>query len=395
MTDFSKDETVKECICVTTEKNGNKLWCRLLKYAVFAFFTVMTVYSLIIYAYASRNTVFAERYCVTVSALLRKGLAFLTGFLPFSLAETVVVAIIPLVILLLVRVLVLRFYYKEKGHIRSFILKLLCVLMAAVALFINTFGICYKRERLSNMLGIDTGNINDDDLMVTAYLCIAAASGYLDEISHLPDGSTVMPYGFDEMTKRIHNGYKVILKNVPEVMSVKPVALSEPWTYTYISGMYFPFTGESNVNVNYPDFVVAFTAAHEMAHQLGFASEDEANMMAFLALHYSDDSYLIYSAYMNALDYLIADMKSQSAAVLGGIADHRILKEFISYSQFLRRYSNKTASVISDSVNDAYLKANGVENGSRSYNDVTELICGFMKEIYGSYYEIYGIDVND
>jgi hypothetical protein len=39
-----------------------------------------------------------------------------------------------------------------------------------------------------------------------------------------------MPYDFDEMTRLIHESYKKILTEVPEKLSVKPVALSEVWT---------------------------------------------------------------------------------------------------------------------------------------------------------------------
>ena len=55
-------------------------------------------------------------------------------------------------------------------------------------------------------------------------------------------------------------------------------------TYTHISGIYTFYTGESNININYPDFVVASSATHEMAHQRGVARENEANFVSFVVV---------------------------------------------------------------------------------------------------------------
>ena len=61
-------------------------------------------------------------------------------------------------------------------------------------------------------------------------------------------------------------------------------------------------TIESNINTNYPDFIVASSAAHEMAHQRGVARENEANFTSFVVLSSSDDTFLKYSAYLDGYD---------------------------------------------------------------------------------------------
>ena len=86
--------------------------------------------------------------------------------------------------------------------------------------------------------------------------------------------------------------------------------LSEPWTYTHISGMYTFFTGEANVNVNYPDFIMVSSAAHEMAHQRGVGKEDEANFVAFLVCTLSDDPYIRYCGYADVLNDLMGKLHS-------------------------------------------------------------------------------------
>lgn len=56
----------------------------------------------------------------------------------------------------------------------------------------------------------------------------------------------------------------------------KPVKLSHWWSYTQITGMYFPFFAEGNINVDQPDCDIPVTAAHELAHTRGFAGRTNA-----------------------------------------------------------------------------------------------------------------------
>ena len=49
------------------------------------------------------------------------------------------------------------------------------------------------------------------------------------------------------------------------------------------TGVYFAFTGESNINVDAPACLIPSTIAHELSHQRGIASEQECNFLAVLA----------------------------------------------------------------------------------------------------------------
>ena len=43
-----------------------------------------------------------------------------------------------------------------------------------------------------------------------------------------------------------------------------------------------PFTLEAQVNMRMPKINLPVTIAHEMAHQLGYAAENEANFIGFI-----------------------------------------------------------------------------------------------------------------
>src|SRR5207248_11260701 len=84
----------------------------------------------------------------------------------------------------------------------------------------------------------------------------------------------------------------------------KPVYFSGLMSRLGISGVYSPFTGEPNYNALQPDFDLPFAVAHEMAHQRGFAREDEANFIAFLVCTKASNAYVRYSGYLGALRVL-------------------------------------------------------------------------------------------
>lgn len=373
-----KNKSVDDKIVITPGK--------LIKFVGFILVVMLFSYSVTVYFLAGSDVSFAENYNGIIGKRLRALLAGIFSIFPFSVAETVVVISIPLFIVFLIRAIVLKTVYGEKGRLLGFLGGLGCVVMLLAVIFINTFGISYRRHSVSQLYGIDTAEISGEDMLNATVFSSVIASGLSDNISHKPNGESVMPYTFDEMVVRIHNGYKAILPNIQDNVSVKPVALSELWMYTYISGMYFPFTGESNINMCYPDYAIAFTTAHELAHQFGFADETDANMMAFLALSFSNDDYLIYSAYVNAYDYLLAELDEKTAGAVVAATDTRIIKELRAYYSFLDGYRNKTISKISHDVNDAYLKSNGVEDGVKSYSRVSTLMCGFIKEYYGKWF---------
>ena len=162
---------------------------------------------------------------------------------------------------------------------------------------------------------------------------------------------------------------------------IKPLLVSEPLTYTHLSGIYTFMTGEANINSNYPDFIIASSSAHELAHQRGIAREDEANFIAFAVLLETNDSFLKYCAYLDVYSNVLNDLYSADKDLYFDVVskvDERVLNDLRSYSRFFEKYANSKASEVVDSVNDSYLQANGQENGTKSYGMITELVCAYL-----------------
>ncbi|MBQ8758479.1 MAG: DUF3810 family protein, partial [Clostridia bacterium] len=198
-------------------------------------------------------------------------------------------------------------------------------------------------------------------------------------------GASTNPHEWKAINEKLDYGFERLEKKYKFLSAInadaKRIVLSPYMTYTHISGVFIPFTAEANVNTNYPEYVVAFSTAHEKAHQRGIAGEDEANFVAFLACLSSQDDYLRYVAYLSMYDYYLEEIYLSDSEMyfdlLNG-TDRRILGEMYAYSVFFDKYRDSTASKVADTVNDTYIKTMGDSEGTRSYGRVVKLCTSYL-----------------
>ena len=257
----------------------------------------VTVASMILGVVSAISADFAEGYTRTVGRFLRMVLAKISGIFPFSLAETLLVAGVVLVIYSVIRMIfeaIKNVPYEKRYELVFSRITIIC-LLAALSLYNFAFSPANKRYPVERNFDLSRGELTAQQL----YDCIVTVEDEIykcleeGDIRALPSGSTIMPYSFAECNARLNDIYKEASKKYPFIdgfsSKAKTVALSELMTHTHISGIYTPYTGEININVNYPDYVTAFSMGHEMAHQRGIAREDEANFVAFVVMYESDD----------------------------------------------------------------------------------------------------------
>ncbi len=328
---------------------------------------------------------FADFYNQNIGALVRALLAYMTSWLPFSLAETVIIAM-PIFIFVMIYISIAAFKKSDEASIRC-IVALVSVLSFLYSVFVLGYGMGYHGTTLASKLGLKEESVTAQQLKDTALILSEKMTPLLDEVMYTDDGSSVMPYSLDEMNKKLNNTYKKACKKYDFIQNLKSnlkyIVLSEPMTYTHISGVYSYYTGEANLNINFPDYTIPYTAAHELAHQRGIAPENEANFVAFLVCMESDDPYIKYSAYLNMFEYVTnalytADYQMYYEVFMN--ADSRVQSEMIAYSNFFEKYRESVASDVSDVVNDTYLKTQGQSAGTASYGMVVDLAVAYYKD---------------
>ncbi|MFQ9872685.1 MAG: DUF3810 domain-containing protein [Oscillospiraceae bacterium] len=156
----------------------------------------------------------------------------------------------------------------------------------------------------------------------------------------------------------------------------KPVLFSEVMSYLNITGVYFPFTAEANVNIASPDFLIPVTMCHELSHLRGFMREDEANFIAYLVCRESSDVLFEYSGTMLALIHASNALYSADPALYEELVQTYtpgMLADLRDNSEYWQRHEGLIGD-ISDTVNDTYLKANRQSDGVKSYGRMVDLL---------------------
>jgi len=152
--------------------------------------------------------------------------------------------------------------------------------------------------------------------------------------------------------------------------------------YTGFTGYYNPFTGEAQVNTSVPDFLQPFIACHEVAHQLGYAKEMEANFVGYLAATSTTDTLFHYSVYLDLFVYSNRNLygsDSISARTIAKGLSADVRKDLTTWRDFNRRHKSPVEPVIRW-LYGKYLENNQQPQGVLSYDEVTSFLIAYYKK---------------
>lgn len=311
-----------------------------------------------------------------------------TGIFPFSLAEFIVVFVVLLSMYKFIMA-VPRLLKKPKKILSSCLKgapRLALALVMVYVAFNMVWGLNYNRLSFSQISGLDVAPASVDELEELALILAERANSLREQVDEDGRGVMVLPQGVWEMLARADTGYYSAAELYPELSGKfgkpKGVLLSRYWSYTGIGGVYFPFTAEANVNIDLPHFMLPSTATHEMAHQRGFAREDEANYIAYLTSIMHPDPDFQYSGTMLALIHTMNALARHDLDAYKEVRSkyspgvHRDLQEWKEYWQ---RYEGPVEQV-SNKINDSYLKVNRQEDGVHSYGRMVDLLLADFRQ---------------
>ena len=320
----------------------------------------------------------------TLTGPLRRGLGKVCYLVPFSVMEAVEV----LAVLLGVGYLIwsARAVVRAKGRRRDraygAALGAVCTLLAVWAGFCLLWGVNYWTDGFQDKSGICAQPVALEDLReVTAYFAarVSETAGSVKRDEH---GLFAVPR--EEILAGSVRAYDGITESFPFLAfddpGVKPMAFSRLMSALDFTGFYSSFTGESNVNVDSPACMLPSTIAHELAHQRGFASEQECNFLAVLASTTCSDPAYIYSGWLIGYVYLGNALYSQDPE--GYRAIRETLPETaqldLAYNNaYWAQFQDTAVQRASNKVYDGILKSYGDERGIQSYGTVVDLLVAY------------------
>ncbi len=285
-------------------------------------------------------------------------------------------------------ILIIRWLWKRrKTWRREYKYNLLSIFSAFSVfyfLFYFFWAVNYHRVPLNEKMNIEKEYSHDELVAFTKRLIQKANEVHL-QITHNDSAKVVSPYTTEEIYQKSINGYDNLAKQYPYFTfnneSIKSSLISSPLSYMGFGGYLNPFTNEAQVNSKLPLYNLPTTACHEMSHQIGYASESEANYIGYMASVYNDDLFFKYSGYTFALKYCMRNIHKideEKAKSLLPLINKGILLNFKESEHFSEEYESFIEDVFKVFY-DNFLKLNHQEDGLKTYSKFVGLLVNYYK----------------
>jgi uncharacterized protein DUF3810 len=241
--------------------------------------------------------------------------------------------------------------------------------------FLVLWGLNYRRERMPERLAFDAA-------AVTPAAAARLASVAVDRLNALHaaahaegwvSGGAIDPAlagAFDRIARAIGGLSRGIVVGRP-----KRSILDWYFRRAGVSGMTDPIFLETLVASDLLPYERPHVIAHEWAHLAGLADEGEANVAGWLAC-LAGSTADQYSGWLFMYGEAVASLAGhERVAVAGRVADGPRADLAAIRDRSLRNVDRRL-SAAGWQVYDAYLRANRIESGTRSYSDVVRLALG-------------------
>jgi hypothetical protein len=364
----------------TTGRNGMKKNKTKFQKLLPLIITVLSLVAVLVAAGLLRqNQAVADWMTDNVARRVSGAMGKLTSRLSFSLFEWSVVFFFSAIITLLV--FFVRAAIKKKGFkiIKGFLITAVAVL-AILDVYTLTAGMAYYRGPLA--LPIYDGDYNktygDEEVKTVAEIFLKDFAAISQKMQRDELGRVISPYNTSELNALLSEEFKRLDKEYFFEYTPNAKSMTNSWflAMSGIWGITFVPYGEANVSAYVPPSYVPYVTAHEMAHAKGVMRENEAELVSCYLLITSENEYLRYSGYFswfNSLKsaYLLNfDASVESAWTLPDeiYAEYRAKPDYWWEKGILQHIKNAWSNV-NDFINNIYLKSNGAENGTGSYDN--------------------------
>lgn len=310
---------------------------------------------------------------------ISKMFRFMLGWLPFSFGDMVYgIAII----------YIIRWFYKNfkrlKTDTKNWFIDVFSALSMLYLAFHLFWGLNYYRLPLYQSLGLESQYTTEELVAVTKKL-IEKSNALHSIIIKNDTLPIVIPYSKNTILNMVQEGYEGLEQEFSHLeyhpKSIKKSLFSVPLTYMGFSGYLNPLTNEAQVDYLIPTYIFPTTASHEVAHQLGYAAENEANFIGCLAAINHNDVYFTYSGYTFALRFCLNEIYRRDKALFDSITqtvNTGILKNYQEMRTFWEAYEN-SAEPLFKKTYSTYLKANKQDKGMESYSYVVALFVNYFE----------------
>lgn len=324
-------------------------------------------------------------YSTGIYPYISSTLRFISSIFPFALGDVIYIVLIGFALYKVI-IFIKKFKQKQfnKTHRITIPLQVINFLFVLYLIFKIVWGLNYSRPSIGTELKIDNKKYSVKEL-------VALGNYFVDKTNALKEKQSAAPkYSLSDLKEKSIEAYKMMAQGNTIFSYPNPSFKATTSAYAIskmgIEGYYAPLSGEANINMNLPDFIKPYVSCHEIAHQLGIAYEDEANLLGYLTANNSSDINFKYAANYEMLRYILFEIALKSPddykLLKAKIAD-KILADFKIEKEFWRQYNGEMFKYM-DSTFDRFLKLNNQKKGINSYQDIVIWLWNLHKSEAGS-----------
>lgn len=341
---------------------------------------LLTVFNIAAWHFPSFMDVYHRIYAPAATFISR-----LPGLFPFSVGEILIAAAVIISVLSIV-LTVISAVKKNKG-----LCKAVSRTMTFILVFIyftetcNCFVLFHTTEltqRLAHYAAPE--GYSTETLVELCRSMIKEANELALVVERDSDGNVIPPA---DLSAAAENAFSVLYEDIPELKGYcatpKKMIASTLMTQMDLQGVYFPFTLEGNYNGYISPAHVPTTTFHEIAHIKGFIREDEATFLSCAACFSSDIPEVRYSGCIETMNYLFKECRKyadeEQIYSLRSELTIQVAKDNYFVSEEHMKKAEKSVipkdkvNAVHDAAMETTLKANGVKDGSNSYNRMVTL----------------------
>ena len=332
-------------------------------------FTLLFILSALVYAMGFNSKWVEVVYTQGLYPITSVVQRFISSLVPFALGDFLYL----LLILYIIRSLYL-FYKKliqkriKRSGLLNITLQVLSFFLILYLAFKLLWGLNYSRRPIAMQLGISNEKYTIPQLVSLGEYFI----GRLNSLQHVKKHT----YTVSQLQKKARLAYDGMQQKnaffTYKIPAVKSVLNSWVITKIGIEGYYSPLSGEANVNMRLPLTSLPFVTCHEIAHQLGVAREDEANLVGYLVASNSSDVYFQYSAVYEVFKNIIFEIRLKSPndyERLYNTINAVTISDLKADRDFWKKYNSNMFAYM-DVAFDRFLKLNNQSKGTDSYQDI-------------------------
>ena len=305
-----------------------------------------------------------------------------TSFLPFSLAEALIVGGILALLVYSCRFVAGLATRPEKGkRLYRYLMTAVTALSLIYGGFCLLWGVYYFTADFEAQSGIVGAPLSVEQLKAVTWYFTDLVNDYGAQVARDGEGRFAEPMDryFDAAPGLYHAAEKAVPCLKGDDVPAKRFFFSYFMSLADFTGFYFPFTAEANINIDSPGCLIPSTIAHELAHQRGVAEEDEANFVAVLASLESGDPVYCYSscllAYIhlgNALYKADRDAWAENYARLSEGVRADLAENNAYWAKF-----ETPVSKVSNTVYTGFLQSHGQSLGLQTYGKCVDLLATY------------------